>query len=79
MRSREFHLMVELMAAMRGILAKDGHDRDCPKRRKSKDHACSHRCSAARHALAECQKFLIDTSPPTGSPGYMMRLAKAKQ
>jgi hypothetical protein len=51
-------LEVELMTALRLLLSKDGHDRDCPAR-KSSDHACSIRCARARIALKHAQDELL--------------------
>ena len=60
MRSREYMLMIELLAATRKILAKDGHVLSCPKRKKSYK-ACTVRCADVRNAIEECQKFILDT------------------
>jgi hypothetical protein len=57
-------LEIELLAALRGVLATDGHDRDCPKRKKSSDRACSLRCTQARSAVKTAQAQMLTEHSP---------------
>lgn len=52
-------LEVELLAALGGLLAEDGHDARCPKHRVSADRACSLRCTNARNAVGAAREQLL--------------------
>jgi hypothetical protein len=70
-------LEIDLLSALREMLASDGHDRDCAWR-KNKDKPCSLRCLKARKAVEAAQKQLLlsqDCSDTTSRVRYLADVA----